>query len=119
MESEFVNPFADHKYTLTSLEKALQSDVDGSETPAVDRTTTLKKKDVIVRGVLSVTVISAEDLPVMDVMGKADPYVVISMKKSSTKNRTRVTSRIVMRFVFLFFLSDYMTLFFNRLLMIP
>jgi len=37
-------------------------------------------------------VISAEDLPAVDLMGKADPYVVLTMKKSDIRNKTRVTS---------------------------
>ena len=91
MESEFTNPFADQKFTLTTLEKSLKREVAGTETAQTDRTSTLRKKDVIVRGVLSVTVVAAEDLPVMDVLGKADPYVVITMKKTETRNKTRVT----------------------------
>lgn len=43
------------------------------------------------RGVLSVTVISAEDLPPMDIGGKADPFVVLYLKKGETKKKTRVT----------------------------
>jgi len=37
-------------------------------------------------------VISADDLPPADLMGKADPYVVLSMKKTQTKNKTRVVN---------------------------
>ncbi|KAJ8470593.1 hypothetical protein OPV22_024936 [Ensete ventricosum] len=37
-------------------------------------------------------VISAEDLPAMDLMGKADPFVVVRMKKAETKNKTRVVN---------------------------
>jgi len=51
---------------------------------------TKKRREVIVRGVLSVTVISAEDLPVVDLMGKADPFVTLTMKKSEMRNKTRV-----------------------------
>jgi len=91
MESEFTNPFADQKFTLTTLEKSMKREVYETETAETDKTSTLRKKDVIVRGVLSVTVVAAEDLPVMDVMGKADPYVVITMKKTETRNKTRVT----------------------------
>lgn len=83
------NPFAVQKFAMTSLEKALKSGTSGSE--VVD-TSTHKKKDVIVRGVLSVTVISAEDLPAMDVMGKSDPFVVLSLKKTEAKNKTRVVN---------------------------
>lgn len=89
MENEMMNPFAIQKFSMTSLEKALKSGTNGSE--VVD-TSSYKKKDVIVRGVLSVTIISAEDLPAMDVMGKADPFVVLTMKKTEAKNKTRVVN---------------------------
>ncbi|KAL3362856.1 hypothetical protein AABB24_012254 [Solanum stoloniferum] len=81
----FSNPFADN-VQLTSLEKLLKS---GAE-PAQNGGEINRRKDVIVRGVLSVTVISAEDLAPTDLMGKADPYVVVTMKKTETKNKTRV-----------------------------
>ncbi|KAK4757764.1 hypothetical protein SAY87_019065 [Trapa incisa] len=83
MESNIKNLFNSGP-TLTSLEKVLQS--DGTD---------LKKKGVIVRGVLSVTVISAEDLPVTDLLGKSDPYVMLKMKKSTEKYRTRVLHDIL------------------------
>ncbi|KAL0904774.1 hypothetical protein M5K25_026924 [Dendrobium thyrsiflorum] len=89
MENEMMNPFAIQKFSMTSLEKALKSGTNGSE---VLDTSSYKKKDVIVRGVLSVTVISAEDLPAMDVLGKADPFVVLTMKKTDAKNKTRVVN---------------------------
>ncbi|PUZ51026.1 hypothetical protein GQ55_6G131200 [Panicum hallii var. hallii] len=44
------------------------------------------------RGVLSVTVISAEDLPPMDIGGKADPFVVMYLKKGENKKKTRVVT---------------------------
>lgn len=87
-ENEFTNPFSS-QYTMTSLEKALKTESNGSNAD-IERTT--KKRDVIIRGVLSVTVISGEDLPAMDVMGKSDPYVVVSMKKTTSKNKTRVVN---------------------------
>ncbi|WOL19075.1 hypothetical protein Cni_G27872 [Canna indica] len=92
MENQFSNPFASQKFSMTSLEKALKSSTNGVDADSIERTTTHRKKEVIIRGVLSVTVISAEDLPAMDVMGKSDPYVVIRMKKSETKNKTRVVN---------------------------
>ncbi|XP_030955785.1 synaptotagmin-4 isoform X1 [Quercus lobata] len=88
-ESSFTNPF-DPEYSMTALEKALKSGTDGTEVGGLGKNTLHKKSKVIVRGVLSVTVISAEDLPVVDLMGKADPYVILTMKKSETKARTRV-----------------------------
>ncbi|KAJ4951037.1 hypothetical protein NE237_027869 [Protea cynaroides] len=90
MENGFVNPFGT-KYSMTSLEKVYKGG-DGAEVADGATTTTRKKRDVIVRGVLSVTVISAEDLPVVDLMGKADPYVVLYMKKTENKNKTRVVN---------------------------
>lgn len=72
---------------MTSLEKVLKNDT-ADEVNASSR----KRKDVIVRGVLSVTVISAEEIPIQDLMGKADPFVVLSMKKSGAKSKTRVRS---------------------------
>lgn len=91
-ENDFSNPFAVQKFSMTSLEKALKGSTNGTDTANLDRTATQRKKEVIVRGVLSVTVISAEDLPAMDLMGKADPFVVVRMKKAETKNKTRVVN---------------------------
>ncbi|RWR82535.1 synaptotagmin-5-like protein [Cinnamomum micranthum f. kanehirae] len=93
MENEFINPFANSKVSLTSLEKALKSGTDGTENAEINRSSsTHRKSDVIVRGVLSVTVLSAEDLPAMDLMGKSDPFVVLHMKKTHIKNKTRVVN---------------------------
>ncbi|KAF5191836.1 Synaptotagmin-5 [Thalictrum thalictroides] len=91
MENGFTNPFAPN-FGMTSLEKALKSGADGADGAANEKNAAQKRKEVIVRGVLSVTVISAEDLPAADIMGKADPYVVLRMKKTETKNKTRVVN---------------------------
>ncbi|CAD6222848.1 unnamed protein product [Miscanthus lutarioriparius] len=77
------NPFA-NQIQLTSLEKVLKTESNGYD---VNR-----RKNVIMRGVLSVTVISAEDLPPMDIGGKADPFVVLYLKKGETKKKTRVVT---------------------------
>lgn len=74
---------------MTSLERVLKNDTTEEENAS-----TRRRKDIIVRGVLSVTVISAEEIPIQDLMGKADPYVVLSMKKSGAKSKTRVRSLI-------------------------
>jgi hypothetical protein len=95
MESGITNPFAPD-ISMTSLEKFLKSGVNGTEAIENEKAVIQKKREVIVRGVLSVTVISAEDLPAVDLMGKADPYVVITMKKSDIKNKTRVTSWLLL-----------------------
>ncbi|PKA52848.1 Synaptotagmin-5 [Apostasia shenzhenica] len=86
MENEIIDSFSLPKLSMTTLEKVLKPAVGGMENVG---SSSRKKKDVIVRGVLSVTIISAEDLPVMDVMGKADPFVVLSMKKTEAREKTR------------------------------
>ncbi|XP_060171997.1 synaptotagmin-5-like [Lycium barbarum] len=88
MKNGFTNPFAPN-LSMTSLEKVLKSGAEGKES-AQNGGEINRRKDIIVRGVLSVTVISAEDLFPTDLMGKADPYVVVTMKKTETKNKTRV-----------------------------
>ncbi|KAE7997685.1 hypothetical protein FH972_002295 [Carpinus fangiana] len=91
MENGITNPFAPN-VSLTSLEKFLKSGVNGTEAVGNEKAVMQKKREVIIRGVFSVTVISAEDLPAVDLMGKADPYVVLTMKKSETRNKTRVVN---------------------------
>ncbi|XP_004291438.1 PREDICTED: synaptotagmin-4-like [Fragaria vesca subsp. vesca] len=86
-DGNIVNPF-DHDFSLTSLEKALK--IDNITKADLREMAAKKKKEMFIRGVLSVTVISAEDLPIVDFMGKADPYVVLLMKKSEAKQKTRV-----------------------------
>ena len=75
---------------MTSLERVLKSGANGTDAIENEKAVTQKKKEVIIRGVLSVTVICAENLPVVDLMGKAHPYVVLKMKKSEARNKTRV-----------------------------
>ncbi|CAI9100873.1 OLC1v1038061C3 [Oldenlandia corymbosa var. corymbosa] len=89
MKNGFTNPFA-KTVSMTSLEKVLKSGGEGEITENGGEAK--RKKDVIIRGVLSVTVISADDLAPADLMGKADPYVVLTMKKTETKNKTRVVN---------------------------
>ncbi|KAG8639333.1 synaptotagmin-5 [Manihot esculenta] len=91
MGNGFTNPFAP-SFSMTSLEKVLKGGADGMDATENGNAVTQRRREVIVRGVLSVTVISAEDLPAVDLMGKADPYVVLTMKKSETKNKTRVVN---------------------------
>uniref|UniRef100_A0A2P2K0D7 Synaptotagmin-5 n=2 Tax=Rhizophora mucronata TaxID=61149 RepID=A0A2P2K0D7_RHIMU len=91
MENGFVNPFSSD-YSMTSLEKVINSGLNGTEVTENGKEATEKRREVIVRGVLTVTVVSAEDLPATDLMGKADPYVVLTMKKGGMKNKTRVVN---------------------------
>ncbi|XP_020553290.1 synaptotagmin-5 isoform X3 [Sesamum indicum] len=88
-ESEFFNPF-DPNFRLTTVEKAFKHVIDEAESTDPLKSTSQMKKDVIIRGVLSVTVISAENLPAKDLLGKSDPFVVLTMKKSEQKYKTRV-----------------------------
>ncbi|KAL8128821.1 hypothetical protein V2J09_017976 [Rumex salicifolius] len=89
-ENGCTNPYVTNG-SLTSLEKVLKmGTVEASENGL--SMSMPRKNAEIVRGVLSVTVISAEDLAPADIMGKADPYVVVKMKKSETRNKTRVVN---------------------------
>ncbi|XP_078439664.1 synaptotagmin-5-like [Wolffia australiana] len=92
MEKGFSNPFAPKMFSMTSLEKALQPEVDENIDSGIDAGPRQRQRDIIIRGILSVTVLSAEDLPAMDVMGKADPFVMLQMKKAEMKNKTRVVT---------------------------
>ncbi|PAN40414.1 hypothetical protein GQ55_7G306300 [Panicum hallii var. hallii] len=92
MKDEAPNPFAP-QFSMTSLEKTMTSMENGSGGSSFDMmSSSRKKKEIIMRGVLSVTVISGEDLPAMDMNGKSDPYVVLSLKKTKTKYKTRVVN---------------------------
>lgn len=93
MASIFTNPFGCN-VSMTSLERFLKTGVNGTEAIENEKSVIQKKNEVIVRGVLSVTVVSADDLPAVDLMGKADPYVVLILKKSETRNKTRVISSL-------------------------
>lgn len=91
MKDEAPNPFS-QQFSMTSLERTMSSMGNGSGGSSFDRLSSRKKKEIIMRGVLSVTVISGEDLPAMDMNGKSDPYVILSLKKTKTKYKTRVIS---------------------------
>ncbi|MCD7463658.1 Synaptotagmin-5 [Datura stramonium] len=90
MSNGLSNPFAQNE-SMTSLERVLKNGAEGKEA-SPNGGEISKKREVIVRGVLSVTVISADDLPPADIGGKADPYVVLIMKKAQIKNKTRVVN---------------------------
>ncbi|MBA0583681.1 hypothetical protein Gorai_014528, partial [Gossypium raimondii] len=71
MENSFTNPFSSD-FSMTSLERVLKNGANGTDDIENEKAVTHKKREIIIRGVLSVTVISAEDLPIVDLMGKAD-----------------------------------------------
>ncbi|KAK8682972.1 hypothetical protein V6N13_039048 [Hibiscus sabdariffa] len=91
MENGFTNPFTSN-FSMTSLEKVIKSGANGTDAIENEEAAINKKKEVIIRGVLAVTMISAEDLPIVDLMGKADPYVVLTLKKTEAKHKTRVVN---------------------------
>lgn len=77
------------QFGMTSLEKVFTNGMNGQR----PFSNTFSKRKDINRGVLSVTVKRAEDLTATDLMGKADPYVVLHMKKTDAKKKTRVVSK--------------------------
>ncbi|GAB2275440.1 Synaptotagmin-4 [Dionaea muscipula] len=89
MGGQLLNVY-DPDLSLTSLERVMKYEADDSGAVDLERRNEQMRRDIIVRGVLSVTVICAEGLPALDFMGKSDPYVVVMMKKSGTKMKTRV-----------------------------
>lgn len=91
VENTFKSPFV-RDYSLTTFEKTLKNGASDGEEEDNSISSSRRKSNVIVRGVLSVTVISAEDLPIVDFMGKADPFVVLALKKSEKKQKTRVVN---------------------------
>ena len=108
MENGLGNSFGS-SFSMTSLEKVLKNGANSMEITGNVNEVTQKRREVIVRGVLSVTVISAEDLPVVDLMGKADPFVTLTMKKSEMRNKTRVKAsfQTMNNFFFFFFSSSF------------
>jgi len=71
------------------MEKLLKDD-SGANVGDIERKASEKRREIFLRGVLSVTVMSAENLPVMDLGGKSDPYVVVILRKAGIKKKTRV-----------------------------
>ncbi|XP_057421573.1 uncharacterized protein LOC130715485 isoform X1 [Lotus japonicus] len=74
--------------SMTSLEKSSTNGIDANAA-------THKIKEVIVRGNLTVTVISAENLPALDFMRKSDPYVVLTLRKAKSKVETICQTKVV------------------------
>ncbi|XP_047951551.1 synaptotagmin-5-like [Salvia hispanica] len=86
--SELYNPF-NSESGMTMMEKVYKH---ANETVDSLASASQLKKEVIIRGVLSVTVISAENLPATDLTGKSDPFVMLKLKKSEQKEKTRVVN---------------------------
>ncbi|KAL0330586.1 UNVERIFIED_CONTAM: Synaptotagmin-4 [Sesamum angustifolium] len=99
-DSIFSSTF-DPDFRLTSLEKALKQvtedvgDSTSTTTPPAKPPSYTKKDILYFRGVLSVTIMSAENLPATDLMGKSDPFVVLTMRKSEHKCKTRTFDFVV------------------------
>lgn len=88
-ESVFTNLW-DRDFRLTTMERVMKAGIDGSDVPK--NPVSDKKRNVILRGVLSVTVIAAENLPSVDLLGKSDPFVVLILNKAGQKHKTRVVN---------------------------
>lgn len=91
MENSFGGLFAaaSQPFGMTSLEKVFTDGMNGQRLSSLSPG---KRKDII-RGVLSVTVKRAENLSSTELGGKADPYVVLTMKKTDAKKKSRVVPK--------------------------
>lgn len=91
VENSFGGPFAggSQPFGMTSLEKVFTDGMNGQRLSSLSPG---KRKDII-RGVLSVTVKRAENLTSTDLGGKADPYVIVTMKKTDAKKKSRVVPK--------------------------
>ena len=99
MKDEAPNPFS-QQFSMTSLERTLTSMENGSGGSSFDRLSSRKKREIIIRGVLSVTVISGEDLPAMDMNGKSDLvflFVCLYIKGYATGSEANCTSGLCCR----------------------
>ena len=79
---------------LTSLEKVITSNTNGL------RHTTLRsymREGAIIRGILQVTVIRAENLIPSDSNHLCDPYVLLRMKKNDARKTTKVRNVFLCR----------------------
>ncbi|XP_057421577.1 synaptotagmin-5-like [Lotus japonicus] len=91
MENSFTNLFAPNY----SMEEVLESSANEIEANGNENAVTQREKEVIISGFLSVTVISAEDLPALDFMGKSDPFVVLTLRKAKLKEEIRHKTKVV------------------------
>jgi Ca2+-dependent lipid-binding protein len=82
---------------LTSLEKVITSNMNGVRHMALK---SFLREDVIIRGILQVTVIRAENLIPSDLNHQCDPYVVLRMKKSDARKTTKVRKSAFILWVF-------------------
>jgi hypothetical protein len=75
---------------MTSLEKVLKGSTNGIDSNGNESDAAQRKKEVIIRGVLSVTVISAEDLPAVDFMGKSFCCSYIEESRNKEQNQGKI-----------------------------
>ncbi|XP_057421574.1 synaptotagmin-5-like isoform X2 [Lotus japonicus] len=94
MKNSFTNPLAPN-CSMASLEEVCEGSANGIEANGNENAVTEREKEVIIRGILSVTVISAEDLPGLDFMGKSDPFVVLTLRKAKSKEEIRHKTKVV------------------------
>ncbi|GAB2226383.1 hypothetical protein Drorol1_Dr00022187 [Drosera rotundifolia] len=58
-------------------ERVMKYEADDSGTVKIEKKNEQMRREVILRGGLSMAVVSAEGLPALDFLGKSDPYVVL------------------------------------------
>lgn len=92
------NPIAKRSSTsmkLTSLERVLTKKEESKKSPSITSllSPSSMKEVSIIRGILSITVMRAEDLEASKFDKNSDPYVVLKMKKSGAIMRTKVVPR--------------------------
>ncbi|VFQ60136.1 unnamed protein product [Cuscuta campestris] len=83
-QSIFMECFNPDDFSLTDLEKAIKPETTIQNTIG---------GSLLFRGVLFVTVICAKDLPATGLFRSCDPYVLIILKKSELKEKTRVAAK--------------------------
>ncbi|KAI3443892.1 hypothetical protein Pfo_000557 [Paulownia fortunei] len=93
IQNGFTNPFAP-KLSMTLKEKVFKSEAEDKEGIANGGEIN-KMREVIVRVYFMLLLTSAEDLAPVDLMGKADPFVVLTMKKTKSKIKIRVRFSLV------------------------
>ncbi|GAB2254378.1 hypothetical protein Droror1_Dr00022187 [Drosera rotundifolia] len=69
-------------------ERVMKYEADDSGTVKIEKKNEQMRREVILRGGLSMTVVSAEGLPALDFLGKSDPYMVLHDTLNPVWNQT-------------------------------